>query len=299
MNLRPYCLAGLLIAHLACGPAHADDPVLARIDGDSITAGQFRALLKTADPATLKRGATDPSALLGLLRVELGRRAILQEAQREHWAAQPEIAARIERARADAIVDSWLETKAAQGAVAPTQAAAESVYKADLQQFMQPRAYRLAQIYVAMPQASSPEAIAAARARAEDLARQARNPASDFGALARGQSDDKASAPQGGDLGWTPESGLIPAVAAVVPGLAAGETSDAIQAGDGWHIVKEIATRPAAPRPFAEVKEAIYAALRREAQIESAQNLVNRMLARKQASVNMAVLKTVMAGLGK
>lgn len=60
----------------------------------------------------------------------------------------------------------------------------------------------------------------------------------DFAMLARGNSDDKASALKGGDLGWVTSGMLVPPFEAAMDSLAANQVSDPIQTQFGWHIIQ-------------------------------------------------------------
>lgn len=79
---------------------------------------------------------------------------------------------------------------------------------------------------------------AAARARADSLARRAGEPEVDFGELAEEASDDDLTAAGGGQLGWFELSTMDPAIAAAVSGLGTGQVSTPVLSPFGWHILK-------------------------------------------------------------
>jgi peptidyl-prolyl cis-trans isomerase SurA len=60
----------------------------------------------------------------------------------------------------------------------------------------------------------------------------------DFGKLAREYSDDKASAVNGGDLGWITPGKMIPDFEKVMDALKPGDISDPFKTRFGWHIVQ-------------------------------------------------------------
>jgi peptidyl-prolyl cis-trans isomerase SurA len=60
----------------------------------------------------------------------------------------------------------------------------------------------------------------------------------DFSTLARANSDDKASALKGGDLGWISPGALVPPFEAAMKELAIGEISDPVQTQFGWHLIQ-------------------------------------------------------------
>jgi len=63
-----------------------------------------------------------------------------------------------------------------------------------------------------------------------------------FEELARRYSED-ASAPQGGDLGWTSPGEMVPAFEEAMQALAPGQVSEVVQTPFGWHLVKVEARR--------------------------------------------------------
>jgi peptidyl-prolyl cis-trans isomerase SurA len=60
----------------------------------------------------------------------------------------------------------------------------------------------------------------------------------DFATLARGNSDDKASALKGGDLGWVTSGVLVPPFEEAMNNLAVNQISDPVQTQFGWHIIQ-------------------------------------------------------------
>jgi peptidyl-prolyl cis-trans isomerase SurA len=65
----------------------------------------------------------------------------------------------------------------------------------------------------------------------------------DFDTLARSNSDDKASAIKGGDLGWTSPGDLVPAFEEQMDNLAIDEVSEPFKTQFGWHIVQVLGRR--------------------------------------------------------
>jgi peptidyl-prolyl cis-trans isomerase D len=60
----------------------------------------------------------------------------------------------------------------------------------------------------------------------------------DFGDMAKDYSEDKASAVNGGDLGWFKKGMMVPAFEEAAFSLKPGEISDPIQTQFGWHLIK-------------------------------------------------------------
>jgi len=65
----------------------------------------------------------------------------------------------------------------------------------------------------------------------------------DFAPIAKANSEDKASAAKGGDLGWVNPGVTVPEFQEEMAKLAPGEVSKPIRSRYGWHIIKVIARR--------------------------------------------------------
>lgn len=124
------------------------------------------------------------------------------------------------------------------------------------------RPYRAAWIVLRVPQGASDQAIAAIKARAEQIVREARG-GTPFATLARAHSDDPATKDQGGDLGRRVPAGtdggmtLRPQLEKTALQLAVGETSDPIRLDEGF-VVLHLVDRPeSAPPPFDQVRESL------------------------------------------
>jgi peptidyl-prolyl cis-trans isomerase SurA len=76
----------------------------------------------------------------------------------------------------------------------------------------------------------------------------------DFNMLAQNFSEDPNSAPNGGDLGFFPESALEkdPGLRKLVAGLQPGQTSGVIRTPDGYRILKLIVREPAGQRQLSD-----------------------------------------------
>jgi len=96
--------------------------------------------------------------------------------------------------------------------------------------------YDLSHILIAVPQAATPEQLAAAEQRAEDVHRRA-VAGEDFAQLAVAYSNSQ-TALEGGALGWRRGTELPTVLAEAVVKLQAGEVSDVIRTPSGFHLVR-------------------------------------------------------------
>lgn len=290
----PWLAPLLLLAFmLGCSQhAQADDPVVARSDTMSLRASEVQGFLQTLDATTQQRAHKDPQFLLGLLKQEIARRALLQQAQAQKWEQRPEVAALIERTRTEVVLESYLKSVSAPPTSFPSEAELQQAYKLNQQRFLMPRTYHLAQIFVAVP--ADAVGVAGAEAKARRLLGQVRAAPERFGEVARKESDDKASAAQSGDLGSVAEGQIVPAIKAAVQGLGKGEISDPVNAGGGWHLLRLIDTQPAAPRLFEQVRDELAAMLRQQRAQENAAAYFNKLLADQHAAVDEISLQKAM-----
>ncbi|MBV6422795.1 MAG: Chaperone SurA [Steroidobacteraceae bacterium] len=96
--------------------------------------------------------------------------------------------------------------------------------------------YNLSHILIAVPQAATPEQVAEAEKRAEDVHRRALA-GEDFASLAVAYSNSQ-TALEGGSLGWRKGTELPTVLADAVVQLKAGEVSNVIRTPSGFHLVR-------------------------------------------------------------
>ena len=95
---------------------------------------------------------------------------------------------------------------------------------------------------------------AAVKAKAEELLKQARGGA-DFADLAKKNSEDEASAKNGGDLDYFGRGRMVPEFDQTVFAMQPGTISDVVKTQYGYHIIKLVDKKTATTRPLAEVRQ--------------------------------------------
>lgn len=83
----------------------------------------------------------------------------------------------------------------------------------------------------------SPEAKARAKAKTDSLLAEIRG-GGDFEQIARRESMDPASKPQGGDLGWNRRGAMVPEFERMMFSLPPGQISPVIETAFGYHIIR-------------------------------------------------------------
>jgi parvulin-like peptidyl-prolyl isomerase len=106
------------------------------------------------------------------------------------------------------------------------------------------------------PGADKNAADSAARKKADEVLAKLKGGA-DFATMARQVSDDKETAPKGGDLGWLGSGQTMPEFERAAFGLKPGEMSGVVKSPSGYHIIRVEEVRYNLPKDF-EQKKAEY-----------------------------------------
>jgi len=123
----------------------------------------------------------------------------------------------------------------------------------------------------------------AIKAKAEDLLKQLRAGA-DFAKLAKENSQDPGSAPNGGDLGWVVRGQMVKEFEDTTFSLKAKEISNVITTQYGYHIIQVLEKEEPRLKPLEEAKGEILASLRNQMVTDRMQNLIDQA----QAELNKA-----------
>ena len=116
------------------------------------------------------------------------------------------------------------------------------------------------------------------RAKAQDVLNKAKKGAN-FEELAKKFSEDDATKPKGGDLGWIVEGQTVPEFQQTAFSLPKGSISDLVKTQYGFHIIKVLDRETAHTKPFEEVRDAILPVLLDEKVRQDANDISNQMAA--------------------
>lgn len=271
------------------------DEVIARVGSSDVTAEEVRTLIASLEPRQRAVLAQDPGRLSQTVRAMLANRLVLKEALGKKWDQKAEVVAQIARARENVIVESFLQSMTMPPENYPSEAEIKAVYDANASAFLVPRRFQIAQIFIAVPKDAEKAAEDAARRKIDDVVKRLKQPNTDFASLAKNESDDKASADRGGEIGWLAEAELRPEIKAQVVGLAKSATTDPIRLDDGWHIIKLLDTRAAHSRPIEEVKSVLIARIRAERADANRQAYVSELLKQTPPVINEIALSKLLA----
>ena len=118
--------------------------------------------------------------------------------------------------------------------------------------------------------------IAEIRKKAEDVLKQAKHGAN-FEDLAKKYSEDDATKPKGGDLGWIVEGQTVPEFQQAAFSLPKGAISDLVKTQYGFHIIKVLDHENAHTKSFEEVRDSILQPLLDEKVSNEANDISDQM----------------------
>jgi len=136
----------------------------------------------------------------------------------------------------------------------------EEYYETESDQYFEPKKVKARHILL---KSENKEKDAEVLKQAEALVAQA-SKGDDFEKLAKKNSDDKATADKGGDLGYFKKGDMTKPFEEAAFAMKPGDISKPVKSQFGWHIIKVEDVKEARTKPLDEVKESIEAELRKE-----------------------------------
>lgn len=255
-------IAALAAASILTLRAAEPTDVIARVGQVEITAADLEPRLAGLSEAEREALAANPALLEQTVRSLLVQQLLLREAQTAKWDKDPEVAEQLERLREAAIAQGYLRSMAQPDDGYPAEGDIQAAYDEAKDSLLVPKQYRLAQIYVALPQDANKETTALAKVKLDDIAAELAKEGADFAALARTRSEEPQSAARGGEVGWLTEDQIQPGIREQLGSLAKGSVSKPIRLDDGWHIIRVMEVKDAYMPELAEVRDAIAERLR-------------------------------------
>jgi peptidyl-prolyl cis-trans isomerase D len=137
-------------------------------------------------------------------------------------------------------------------AVAVSDAEVEAYYKEHAAEFDEPKRLRVSHVLVRVPPVGGSDAENAAKAKVEEVIKRAKA-GEDFAKLAREISEDKASAVQGGDLGFVGAGELVAPFEQAAFALKKGEISAPVRTPFGYHAIRVLDVKEGGQLPLRDV----------------------------------------------
>ena len=123
---------------------------------------------------------------------------------------------------------------------------------------------RASHILIAAPKSASAAERQKARAKADELLAAARKAPESFADLARKNSQDTGSAPNGGDLDFFARGAMVKAFEDTAFALKKGEISDVVETEFGYHIIRLTDIKAPKARSFEDMRDQLEADLKKQ-----------------------------------
>lgn len=156
------------------------------------------------------------------------------------------------------------EAAAMQGLPEITESEMRAYYDQNKSRYVMPARVQVAHILVESPEDAPKAQQDEARAKAEDIAKQAAADPAKFAEIAKAQSDDAGTANAGGKLGWITQGSWPDALESAVFALKKGEVSGVVDGPDGFHVFLAEDVQAQAGETFEQAKSKVQAEIRRQ-----------------------------------
>jgi peptidyl-prolyl cis-trans isomerase D len=163
-------------------------------------------------------------------------------------------------------------------AVTVSDAEVEAYYKEHAAEFDEPKRLRVSHVLVRVPPVGGSDAENAAKAKVEDVIKRAKG-GEDFAKLAREISEDKASAVQGGDLGFVGAGELVAPFEQAAFALKKGEISAPVRTPFGYHAIRVLDIKEGGKVPLKDVAAKIKETLTAQKSEQAAQTRADEVRA--------------------
>ncbi len=272
--------------------------VVARVGDLEVNLDEIKSALGNLDVRELAAVSRDPALLNQVVRSLLVQRLLYREALAKKWDQSEQAVARLERLRQSAVTESYLESVSQPPAGWPADAEVQAAYEANQASWLVPRQYRLAQIYVALPEGGDQAAVTKAQGRIEAVKRKLDEKPGDFEVLAKAESDEKTSAAAGGEIGWLTEAQIQPDIREAAIKLAAGQVSAPIKRAQGWHIIKCLEIKESFTPSLADLKVSLVEKMREEKVKANSQAYLAQLLQENPVTINELAIGQILESKG-
>ncbi len=299
LRLLSFITAMMLVTSAFSTEPQSDVEVLGRVGDTEIKIEDIRAALANLAPAETDRLTKDPAQLSTMVRALLVQRLVLKEALEKKWEQRPEVALQLERVRASAITESYLQSISQPPEDYPSKVELEAAYDANKAALLVPRTYLIAQVYIADLKTADAKASALAQKKVASVREALKKPGADFVTLAKIHSEDAASAKNGGEIGWLADSQIQPEIRQQLPKLAVNVISDPIRLEDGWHFIKVTDIREAHTPTLEQIRGQLTRQMRADKTRTNTQARLAELLRSNPIAVNELALSQIPAKAAK
>ena len=272
-------------------PSEHGAPAVASLGNQQIDLPELKSVLASLPAESREQLRGNRGALESWLRSRLAQKAVLEQADAQGWRQRPEVEQQTRTATEQIVFRDYMLSVSQVPADYPSAAELQQAYDSGKAQWVTPPMYRVSQIFLAVNDLQSVDAV---RRQAQELSRKAQAAPGDFAALATQYSQDPETAQRGGDSGLQPLQQLVPPVREAVSRLKVGAVSEVVQSPAGFHVLKLTAQQPGRTATLDELRERLTQALRAQRQEQIAKAYLEGMLNTATLSIDGAQLNTLL-----
>lgn len=258
----------------------------------TITIADYRKALQALPPKQRPGIERDVTALQEFLLELYAEQRLAREAQQQGIPDQPDVQAQLQMAQRKVLVSALVDQFKANLKQPDFTELAQEYYQTHRQEFTRPEQLQVAHILIKAPLCACEDTQGEKRKRAEALLAELRGGA-DFTELARKNSEDEASARQGGILPRLVTRGmLVKPFEDVAFALQPGELSEVVETQYGYHIIKLVSRQPETVQPFEQIKGRIIEKLAGDFQNASHKEFIARFYPKPDA-FNLGMIRAL------
>lgn len=280
----------LLILSFASGASARAEAVLGKIGEIEIGTTEIREALAGLEAGQESTLSNDPAAVSQYVRALLIQRLVLKQAEEKKFDQDPAVIAKLVRARETALAEAYIDSFSRPPADYPSESELAAAYESAKPSLLLPRTFRIAQIFI--PKGDKAET------RINEIAKQLKSKGADFATIARATSEEKASAANGGEIGWLAENQIQPEIRERLPKLTAGSVSEPIQLNDGWHLIKVLETKEATTATLEQVRPQLITRLRSDRARQLRADFVTALVKENPVAINEIELAKILPKSG-
>jgi peptidylprolyl isomerase len=260
----------------------ARDAVVAKMGGVELHVTEVRKLLETQSHEVKQQIESGKPVMERLIRKELVRRAVLQEARQKEWDKRPEILQKMNIAKEQVVVSTYVNSLTRPPANYPSEDEIIAAYKAGKDTFKTPPQYQAEQIYVASSAEGNTERVEAVQTRIAAQSERILNTMNNPTGPSRMSNDGGQSAGQHAEIVLRDNDQARHEVRDAVAIMKTGEVSSAIRANPDWRIEM----KPAKVRELVDVRENIVQTLRWRKAQEAEAKYLEEIASRSPVEIN-------------
>lgn len=289
--MRTYLLLVLFAMLFAPVFLHASDEeakVVARIGDNVYTTEDFQRWMALNPKDRQLAVADDDQKKASMLNQIITNMVVADVARKQEFDRRPDIDEKMKHVINGFLTLEYLE-RVVTARVSVSEEEIYTYYEENLDKFTTQGQVRARLILIKADEDMDETAKQEALNKAEDILHQLRN-GGDFAALAKEYSEDQASRNRGGYLGWFGRGRISPEFEAAAFGLQPGETSEIVETGRGYNLIKVEERKQTTVKSLEEVRQKIEAPLLIEKKREAINNFVQQAMRDAKAEMHAEAL---------